>query len=253
MTIRRPFDPIKHSQLLETYSEEIKSFDRKISFISNNRWNLGGRTHWYPPEDSYAKGHEKEYQMVVSGKKPMALVLGQKNKDKKFIEKCKRFCDKTKGYSYGYLQTNRAPFVYGKTFNVFLAENLHLLKNHNFDIILGLLLGYPVKKIAAFENRNWMRFQGETFDFAVRPIRSRNPIEDILSGKRDLVKIQAPSKYNWKQEHEFISEKLNELHKIVRENLNLYFFEIYEPKAGGLKAKPTIIFGKIECFPPELR
>ena len=215
------------------YKNRIKSLKNKVKKIDESSLKFGSKTFWFQVE--VYGDNEKEFSAVKKGKKPMGLIH-RNLKNKAFIQKVKDFCDKKSGYSWDIVMNNQ--FVYGKNFNVYAAK--HIDDFSNFDVALGLLLGYSKEHIAAFNLRIQILFGNKDMHYPTRPIRSRNPIKDVLNGKRDLVQINFKDDGSHHISH-FVNKKIKELKKICDRNKNLSFLVLYKKIKCG---EPFIVFGQ---------
>lgn len=201
------------------YQNRIKNLKDKVKSIDKNSVKFGHQTYWNAG-GIYAD-NEKELLAVKKGKKPMGLITPN-SRTEHIIQKAKDFCDKKSGYSWAMVLNNQ--FVYGKNFNVYAVN--HLGSFSNFDIALGLLLGYSKEHVAAFEIRLMTMLRGKHIHYPVKPIRSRNPIKDVLSKKRELVEINFKTDKGSYISPETVNKKLKKLKnfaKITR-NFLLWFY-----------------------------
>lgn len=215
------------------YQNRIKSLKNKVKNIDKNSVKFGHKTYWL--QEGIYTDNEKELLAVKKGIKPMGLITpNSANED--LIQKAKDFCDKKSGYSWAMVLNKQ--FVYGKNFNVYAAQ--HIGSFSNFDIALGLLLGYSKEHVAAFEIRLMTMLRGKHIHYPVKPIKSRNPIKDVLSEKRDLVEINFKPDKNFWVLPKTVNEKIEEIKKLCKKNKKLDFAVLYKGKDG----KPFIVFGK---------
>lgn len=215
------------------YERRIKSLAKKIVNIELNRWRLSQKTFWLQ-EGTYAS-EEKEFKAVKDGSKPMALINPRPDSER-LIKKAKSFCDKTSGYSYDIVLNNK--FVYGKNFNVFAAKILHMFPN--FDVALGTILGYGKKHVAAFQCRLDVMYRNVKIEFPEKPIRSKNPIKDVLNGKRKLTQINFKADQGFLVKAKTVNKKIKELERHCKKNKKLDFVVLYKGKYGN----PYIVFGQ---------
>jgi hypothetical protein len=215
------------------YENRIASLKKKVKDIDKNSVKFGHQTYWLQ-EGTYAD-NRKEFLAVKKGAKPMGLI-SPNSRTKDIIEKAKKFCDKKSGYSWAMVLNNQ--FVYGKNFNVYATQ--HIGSFSNFDIALGLLLGYSKEHVSAFEIRLMTMLRGQNIHYPVRPIKSRNPIKDVLSSKRELVEINFKTDKGSFVSAKTANKKIEQVKKLCKDNKKLSFMVLYKGKYG----KPFIVFGK---------
>ena len=209
--------------------------------IIDNRKDLGKYTYW----ETYVGSPQDEFELTKMGIKPMML-LWESNPDAQvYINKAKNICDKDLGFSCGYIGQSDIHFIFGEPTYVHIGEILPKIVDYvdddqfMYDVMLGLLLGYPIPNIASFLNR--LTIMGSDFDLNIvssTPKRSRNPIKDVLLGKKDLVQISYPTRKH--ADKEIINERINELTEIINEKSHLDYCVCYRNNNYGT---PYIVFG----------
>ena len=82
--------------------------------------------------------------------------------------------------------------------------------------------------------------RGQNIHYPVRPIKSRNPIKDVLSSKRELVEINFKTDKGSFVSAKTANKKIEQVKKLCKDNKKLSFMVLYKGKYG----KPFIVFGK---------
>jgi len=163
-----------------------------------------------------------------------------------FEKPLKDFVEKNTDFD---IETNLSRFhprwmIFGKKENVKLfREFMEISPNTDArDIAMGLLFGYPEDKVASFVNRMYAidGLESTHMNDKKRAIRSRNPIQDVLSGKRDCVLISI-KKFGRHDDAQAADKLINQLKKIIKKEKDLDFWVRYQSNRYG---NAYIVFGR---------
>jgi len=221
------------------FEKKIRKLFKLTEYIISHHKEIGKYTYWY----TYIGSEKDEFESTKIGLKPMVLLWDNNGKSDRFIKEAKNICKKDKGFSCGYIGSSKIHFIFGTPSHVFIGQRLlsHWAEEVPlvYDVLLGLLLGYPIPNIASFLNRLSIMFsEFDEKSIYPQPQRSRNPIQDVLDDKKEFVLIPFPTRGH--TEVEKINPIISQLNGIIEKDKYLDFCVCYRNNTEGT---PYIVFG----------